>query len=603
MKCLCCCARNSNSSNENDTFAHNSLTSISYVSTSIEKIQRTTPPAWELPIYDTVATLMNPQAYIDSTNKEWLCFLAREDITNLESNIISSYLYDIKNDQYIPFIKNYKVELEMVERIHSNKHKINNNYVFGNYIIDHLNDMMYLLECRNGLMIKISISNLQNIKVIDSIFVEDQLPMLTNYHFKMILSNHGKLIHILLTCLNLSNTKQHFIFNTQTGICKFIEDYIGKIQSPVFLKNYDRVTGRQKKFIQEKRQHKFEKNDDYNNTNIGLEIGDMIDARTSSRDGTWFLAKIIDITPKNNTDKTVLSTVEKWKNKKGILVEYQHQGNNEHYYKQSEWIYINDENKYLLCDCIGACYVSQKYHRIAPAKTQTLIPKDLGSLSIGLDHTKVYNDDRKHQIKIFKLFLQANWYFGYQIYCRNNCMDNYSNELLVYGYTRRISDNYKKWKIDIPVELCNIIANYCDIGQWYADNYRIEDKSWRTDVRMSSKIWFVYLDIDEYDLMIIFDAKNGIYALDLSCNVLFTITKENKIFDKPDKQSTVSRTYNRYCENYAVVSKQSRQIHIFVHGEYFSISLDQIINCLFVKRNHPNAVGYKYFKTDKLTVD
>ena len=613
MKCLCCCVSTSSLPNqrldENDIFDASTGTDVA--SNSIDKTIRQKVPQWETPApafsRHEMPTL-HPKPYTDCANKEWLFFLTKEDPSSSSLNTTSSYLYDINNDTYVPFIENYKDKFQTLEHLHD--HKINNKYQFGDYIIDNKNHVMYVLECRNGLMIKISISNLHDIKVIDSTLIENQLPLLTHHRIKMVLSNDTKLIHVVVYLIH--QIAQHFIFDTQTGICNFIEDNIAKLQSKDFLNDYNKVIDHQKRSVG------INNHDGKIAIDIGLQIGEMIDARDYYKQGTYYLAKIVDIKPKNSKDLSkdkklqrqlakgtiASSLVEKYRNSLGVLIHFDGWDD-----RWNEWIYIdnNNNNNETLCNCIGLCHVTKKYHRIAPANTQSMINKQIekdwqkGGRKLPLAGSIVYSDNKKRKVKIFKPDLDwkvssnssgirkhMSTLLGYHIYQRHGDCDNYTMKLLVNGYIQKMEN---KWRIGIPVELCNIISKYCNYREWYMDSYNCvyddddDDKKSiangnDTDVgisnngiKISMKRYFVYVESDDYNMIVILDALNGVYVLDLNRNMIFYSMKKDEIFDpsiQDDGKSII----------YAVATQKSKQIHIFVDNQHFSVPISAFVSCL-----------------------
>ena len=86
----------------NKTLSRNDESSVTFSDyNSVAKINKQTLSAF---IYPTIP----PKVFTDDANKEWLFFLAREDPINSRLTPISCYIYDVQNDRYVPFIKNYK---------------------------------------------------------------------------------------------------------------------------------------------------------------------------------------------------------------------------------------------------------------------------------------------------------------------------------------------------------------------------------------------------------------------------------------------------------------------------------------------------------------
>ena len=449
MKCLCCCGHGSNTTSETNATTHSTIHDDFKTIYGI-LIFREIPQEWQR--YEQLERcLIPPKPYIDKNNKEWLCFFARKDSHNASNNAVSSYLYNIKNDMYIPFITNYKQQLTIDSENSRDLCKpIDNNYEFNDYVVDNSNHLLYMIEVTNGLMMKISIGILGNAKLIDSTFIAKQIPIRS--HLKMTLSDNGKYIHILA----MNQSVQYYTFNTQNNILTMVNDNIDKLKSNKTLNNYAQITDIQ---WQQQLQHHRNQCLKGKNENISLKIGDDIDVRKLTLTyGRYYAANIIDTQPKDDNTSEVSK-------KKGILVHYIG-----HTSILDEWIYVVDDgDDNIMCDCIGSCHASSEYHRIAAKRTQSKIAKyfscnaDINGLRFynpssilmttsssinincnvnGIDNYSYNeNDSDNDNMKIFALQFDNGFgkYDKLNGYCIYHPYPYYNkNDLLIHGYMRTI---------------------------------------------------------------------------------------------------------------------------------------------------------------------
>ena len=91
-------------------------------------------------------------------------------------------------------------------------------------------------------------------------------------------------------------------------------------------------------------------------------------------------------------------------------------------------------------------------------------------------------------------------------------------------------------------------------------------------ITISSRHFFVYLDIDDHSIMVILDILNGVYAIDLNRNMMFHILNKDEIFaiDEPIQSNSV----------FAAITEKKKQIHIFIDNQHFSIPISFLMSCL-----------------------
>ena len=253
MGCVECCFNRINSIDSNKVI------DIDEDEPNINWIDKKIPPEGT-----SSSLFLNPQTYIDNNKKEWICFVKRSNI--IGNHDTSSYLYDLQNDTYIPFIENFQKQLNMSKEYH-----------FANYIIDNTNYILYMLETKNNVMIKVSFPNINSIQYIDSVALglkqyDKFIPIPQFYQCHMGLTNNGKYIHII----SIRPSAQHYVFNTKTNTLSLIDDNICKMASFDCFRGYKSVT---------KEQERKKRRDFYQTI---FNIGDIIDARDSSYQGEYY---------------------------------------------------------------------------------------------------------------------------------------------------------------------------------------------------------------------------------------------------------------------------------------------------------------------------
>ena len=481
--------------------------------------------------------------YIDVNDKEWIIILL-PPLWHMNSKYPNSYLYDVENDQVIPFIKHYVKDInEAFNIIHVDPKSGSTSFVRTNadndqymsYVVDNDNHVLYWLHSQNqqSSLISIDIKDLQNIQLIDQTILSSQSDTFENVIFcdkeyTMLIS--GDTIQFILgTKDNYSDyddSLANFQFNIKTKEFCVIHNNIHVPQS------VDHVA----KF---KIEHLLD----------NLKIDDYIDVKDHT--GRWYLAKVLNIrNVEFYSDKAMVDNMNKNANgskvahadkgdliikSMGIFVHYvrwpsrwdqwihvssdQNMHESEHFdqfQKKStpaEWKGVTKEylisrlkNASSLCDCPQECqhnffedYLKRARmydifgtsHRIALPKTQSLYNKSLYNLK-GLYCKKnqtmvVLGRNSKHK---------KDAAFG-GVYCKR-IHSKPVCELIVNGFIHRLkndencsdtSSNISKAKstMYIPKDLRALILKY----------YMQYDKQWKYVTKIGEDGKLIEADHDE----------------------------------------------------------------------------------------------------------
>ena len=312
--------------------------------------------AWEskscLP--KTKRGFLKPSIYTDVDGTEWMIFLG-----SCSESGTQSYLYDIKNNLFIPFVSDYNEQFKLRLTHKDRMHK------FDCYVIDQKNHMLYIYDYQQqtntdplSSLLKIDIRKLKNPQLLENISLNHDdhggtiFPMFGN-KYEMLLT--GNKIHFI------SSTKvlQHYIFDIKTNKLNLINDNVLNIKSHQYY--VDTIDEEQEDI----------KNRDYNFWYNLLKIGTMIEIRRKQTilqgavtlmDAEYHQATIIDTkhnnnNNNNNSDKNILTKL----NNLSICCAMDRGS-------FTEWIDINAE---ILCNCVGHCNEYQNKHRIAVSNSQT----------------------------------------------------------------------------------------------------------------------------------------------------------------------------------------------------------------------------------------
>ena len=410
--------------------------------------------------------------YVDVDGKEWIIILVPPRPIAKHT---SSYLYDVENDKFLPFIKNYYSTI--------NK-RFGITHVFPeqattsmSYVIDNDNHILYWLHssCIQRSLLSIDIKNLQTIKLID----QTLLPFSINgvvfraYDYTMLIA--GNTIQFISGNCNCTSTVadeelesvRNFQFDIKTKKLSLIH------------KNIHLKSGVQNSVIKRLKLD-------------NLKIGDYIDVKDEFSD--WYLAKICDI-----KDMKFYNYSSCKCRSMSIFVHYVDWST-----QWDEWIYVTrDENVYTakdvarlktsltrfqaeccvefsiddiiskikngisICDCREQCVYNDitstlskvnsgvrrefnNCHRIALPKSQSLYGKNLNNLR-GLyskhAHTMIMigqNGDDKHAKKSI--------FAG--LYCKRLSHDKKHYQCVIYGFIRQFEQLF------IPKDLCQMIFKY-----------------------------------------------------------------------------------------------------------------------------------------------
>ena len=542
-----------------------------------------------------------PSYYIDINGKEWIVILLSPNdtinVVSSHSTQYDSYLYDIAKNEYFPFIKNYKRDIDENFNINhfpctaSHKHHA---YQYMSYVIDNTNHVLYWLatdhefNTRIGIasacnsLISIDIKDLNNLKLIDQISIpHDHFPLFFCGEYSMfIVGNTIQFILDTYVCDPLcGSANTQFEYNIKSKKFKLVHENI-----------HSKCT---KHVTSSKVLNLFE----------NLQIHDWIDVRDQT--GKFFLAQVLDIMDKklksDSGKKTHRHPIVRLESMK-ILVRYY--GWSSDY---DEWIDIiagsnnvNYDNinssgsintrapstgnvETSLCDCSEQCdfwdidTAENMYcHRIALPRTQSLYAKSLDGLN------GVYS--KNHQKMILfghtqSQILTRQWggvYYKYQNeYSRKSC------QLIVCGVIRQEFET--KFKLLMPNDLYNLIYKYYFIPT---------DKDWQYMIKKDQNGKFMKdLYCDEFNHksgFVLVNDDNEIFIFGgqrkQTDNYLNTKFKEQSILKLNTSTNHLNRLENIKCPPsrdatwYAVYSRKSKNVHLFTQtfDQHFCICLSEL---------------------------
>ena len=429
--------------------------------------------------------------YVDVNGKEWIVIL----LPHGEFDILGcdSYLYDVENDKFIPFVKNYMQHIDKKFNIsHISDSDMVDHTTRMSYVIDNDNHNLYWLHSLQSQrsLVSLDIKNLQDIKLIDQTLLPSSIDGVTFFDSDYTMLMVGNTIEFILSTHygehQDSSSLANFQFDIKTK--KF-----SLLHKNIHLKT---VTIR----------------DAATQLKLGdLKIGDYIDVKHTSTNN-WTLAKVCDIKDKiyndndtdNDNDRNMYCSVK-------IFVHYVERNK-----RNDEWIQVsNDSNLYdshdlaeleetltllqtygqfgrqndligsidinsiidklkngtSICDCHGECIYNDdikskldtfggtianirkkfnKCHRIAVPKTKSLYDKSLRNLHgfyLKSCNTMIMVGDNGS-------FMEKSRFGG--IYCKRIGDDEKQSQLIVNGFIKQ----FKQLSTDIPKDLCQLIFKY-----------------------------------------------------------------------------------------------------------------------------------------------
>ena len=458
-------------------------------------------PLWSVRDFRTCS------CYVDVHGKEWIIVLLPPgdfDILGCES-----YLYNVENDKFIPFIKNYSQDIDEKFNIsHIGKTKRAHGSRMLSYVIDNDNDNLYWLHSSQSQrsLVSLDIKNLHDIKFVDQTLLPSSI-------------DGVKFFQSDYTMLIVGNTIQFIL-----------SQHKGQHQESRALTNFQFDIRTKKLSLMHKNIHlkTVSDHDDGTQLKLGdLKIGDYIDFKQTVNN--WKLAKVRSIANKiyndndNGNDCNMCCSMK-------ILVRYVdrnrrhkyiHVSNNSNLYESRDlaeleerltllqtyaqygWgndlvgnVDINSimdklKNETSICDCHEPCtYHSDikskldifgrlianirpkfhKCHRIAAPNSQSLYDKSLRNFN-GLYSKSCStmiilgnNDSNSEKSK-----------FG-GIYCKRIGDDEKYSKLIVNGFVKQ----YKQ--LFIPKDLCQLIFKY-----YFIPN----DKNWTYMMKKDKNGMFV----------------------------------------------------------------------------------------------------------------
>ena len=211
--------------------------------------------------------------YIDINGKEWIVILLPTAWLGIavDPSQFSSYLYDVEKDKFVPFIKNYRQDINIKFNI---SHALPVSDARGqSFVIDNDNHILYWLESATWQisLLALDIKNLKDIKFIDQTFLPSKIDgvIFCKTDYTMLFA--GDTIQFVLGQHESEpgNSITNFQYDIKTKKTSLVHKNI-------HLKSIDHVA-------------KILKLDE-------LKIGDYIDVKDKL--GKWYLAKILEIKDK-----------------------------------------------------------------------------------------------------------------------------------------------------------------------------------------------------------------------------------------------------------------------------------------------------------------
>ena len=521
--------------------------------------------------------------YVDIYEKEWIVILLPQLSVPQECD---SYLYDVENDKFKPFIRNYNQDINRKFNI---SHVLSAGSMTGHsHAIDNDNHILYWLQSSHWRrsLLSIDIKNLQNIKLIDQTLLPLSIDHVSFCQCSYAVLVTGNTIQFILGEGSDTDSLKNFQFDINTKKLSLIHENI-HLKSGA---NHDDDV------------RKLKLND--------LKIGDYIDVKSSAYN-CWYLAKIDNVTDKkyynceydnnnssNDNSETDLNLIESMK----ISV---HDAKDNHK-RTCEWIDLTgDSNEYSIqdlaalkrrmtslqtynfggsfvnidvndlidklkngtsiCDCNGKCEYHDiaskfknfdqniarefnKHHRIALPKCQSLYDKSLYNLH-GL-----YSTNSKTMIILGE---NKQCTFG-GVYCKRI---GHSRDYFQSIFNGFIKQYFKQMLI--PKDLCQLIFNY-----FFLPN----DKDWiHLSYERDKK------DGNAYDVSIP-TINDAIFDHDTSSN--YVVVNELKSNFKHDEQHIIVYTFSSASSgHYRYQSLDNRTIsRLDIDMEKYCYTVSQLKN-------------------------
>ena len=486
-----------------------------------------------------------PLSYTDNDGKEWIVFMGDRHS--------SSFVYDVSKKDFTAIIKNYKQDFVAKFNVNHEPFGIN-HYV----AIDDENDVLYWLDGygrRDKLcsLVSIDIKDWNNLKLIKQSMIDGR-DFSFSGGYKMFVI--GKTIHFILG----RNIPQHYIFDIKHERLELLNHNI----------HNTRIS-----------QYSTKRSLDQLWQSLHIE-NTVIDAKDSF--GAFYLATIIQ----------VIEKYDKYEDEHYLKIQV-------HYHewdsKFDDWIEIRRNNN-CLCNCGGTCSYSYNmpsknggnscnYHRIAVARTQSLIPNSRKLNTSFAFYSRLHekmivfdpiNSNNAENNGIYSKQVSAQWY-KYdvnidRVFGSKDCHDIDANqyesradkgfaEWIVSGYIRDYETECAKLKlkIHVPSELAAIIYNYYCIVGWTwkksdkLSKYIQNDKCICVMSHDENDIWLFNINTDEKE------SNHDAYKYDIGKNEFVTV-KDCGIVN-----TAVSIPKKQKC--HAVLSKRSKIIHLFPSGHRY----------------------------------
>ena len=538
-----------------------------------------------------------------------------------------SFLYDVENDKFIPFIKNYESDIN--EKFGIGHHTQGAGMSF---VIDNKNHILYWLDSSHGLLsvikrslIALDIKDLKNIKLLyQSIIPCDDKNSSDNYKYSYNFPGFTERYKMFI----VENTIQ-FIENSSKCLKHYQFDLLTRKLSLV----HDNIHSSSVSHVTQLKIENVIKN---------LKVKDWIDIK-DDKYNKFYLAQILHINYALGSENEINENEDIFhgskiapipnrsdlESRKIIMAYVKYYGLDKQY---NEWIQINCDAESLTriaCDCDKKCIhisESRKYHMIALPRSQSTLSRDLfGTICVYLEKYGQMmilgpNDKRGPTIIWNGMYCkcinpQIDWKRCLSTYSpwKNNYNDNDNYkmyvELMVFGFIHQIEIKYhdQETNIVLPKDLCNMILKYCFIPgdkEWERCGLKCfeGDLHWYWAPHSSHVLvnnenmydLFVFREhayIDKYRY-----AKQSILRMRISNDNRLDVTDDDHGYSADDtgnyntnqircqfkvvKNSDIRGRFEqifKYQRCHAVLVKQTHAAHIFINDvnkcSHYSISL------------------------------
>ena len=557
--------------------------------------------------------------YSDINKKEWIIVLVNPKVSIFKfSNACNSFLYDIENDKYIPFIENY-------ERDINKKFNISHNADEMTFAIDNDNYLLYWFNSLHmaeqeeeeddspklSSLLVIDIKDLQNIKLIKQYI----LPRCTEIAREVVVV--GNTLHLVAGHPNSMQHYQFVIFdNKKDSNNNNNNDDNDSKNSNINNYKYDGELELVHDNIHSICMNRISEAN-FNDWFENLKINDLIDSRDGW--GKFHLAIITDIgdIKRRDSDNCIISMTlsvhyagwpTKWDETFRVTIEKDTLENGRCSVQASS-----------ICDCTTGCYLLDDktresygimpetywkkgdfmYHRITLPRTQSIRSKSLTGCQA------IYSKIQQKMLILGpnNVYLRTERWSG--IYSKRindkhlqiaNNKDNTINgkveeeeyfELIVNGFIHEFEqkkvkhDDYKD-NIFIPKDICNLVLKYYYIPsdkEWQLIERherfdRIHHQSARVLVNNDNDIFFFGgQDMNPNNLYGSTKMQNIIFRFNFNTNEFRQLTN----IKFPPQFDTIFESHGTVtlCNLHAVFCKQTQSIHLLetVQGIHCSIQL------------------------------